>query len=327
MGWLSRHKKLAIAGGVVVVIAIAAAVGLGGLAHRSNNTQGLVRSALQHTAGSSDATVFKGQASSEAGTAYSSNQSSSAASSGATDLSALSQMSGQKIVSNGSIEIQVKSGGFEKAYDDALFIATRYGGYVLSSTSSVGSDGGGLKSGTVSIRVPSTSFTNALADASKLGTLKNRSVQTQDVTEEYVDLQARIANSRAQVQALQALLAKAKTIDEILTVQQTLSSAQQDLEQLVGRQRYLDENTNYSTIAMTIYEDGSQAVVSSDGWGIKQALSDAAHNVIDVVNGIIRGLGVLIPVIVVVAIVCWVAYAIWRSRVRRRQKNQEIQGQ
>ena len=63
-----------------------------------------------------------------------------------------------------------------------------------------------MKSGTVAIRVPSNSFTQALSDAGKLGTLKNQSLSTQDVTEEYVDLQARITNSEAHVNSLVALL-------------------------------------------------------------------------------------------------------------------------
>jgi Na+-transporting methylmalonyl-CoA/oxaloacetate decarboxylase gamma subunit len=237
---------------------------------------------------------------------------------GAMGLAALQQSSGQKIISDGRAEIEVKSGDFENAFSQALLIADRYGGYLVSSTSQTSGEEGGLRSGTIAVRVPVASFANALADAGKIGKVKSREVQTQDVTEEYVDLQARIANSKAHVQALLALLAKAKTVDEVLQVQQVLTSAQQELEQLEGRQRFLDEHTNYSTLTLVIYEAGV-VVAPSGTWGIVEALKDGLHNLVDAFNAIVRGLGILVPVLVVLAIVAYIVYRVWKLAVRRRR--------
>jgi len=151
--------------------------------------------------------------------------------------------------------------------------------------------------------------------------LKNRQVQTQDVTEEFVDLQARITNSRAHVQAVLALLAKAKTVDEILQVQQVLTFAQQELEQLEGRQRYLEEHTSYSTVAMSIYEAGA-AVTPAGTWGMTEALKDGLHNLVNAFNAIVRGLGVLVPVLIVLAIIGYVAFRFWRRAARRRRASE-----
>ena len=92
-------------------------------------------------------------------------------------------------------------------------------------------------------------------------------------------------------------MAKAKTIEEILSVQQTLTYAQQELEQLKGQLQYLESNTSYSTLTMNLYETGGKPATPGK-WGFVQALKDAMHNVVDAFSAVVRGLGWLIPVVV-----------------------------
>ncbi len=87
--------------------------------------------------------------------------------------------------------------------------------------------------------------------------------------------------------AILALLGKAKTISEILQVQQTLAYAQQELEQLKGRMQYLEGHTSFSTLTMNIYEAGAR-VEEPGEWGFVQALKDALHNVVDAFSGSFR---------------------------------------
>ncbi|MCE5254683.1 MAG: DUF4349 domain-containing protein [Actinomycetia bacterium] len=234
-------------------------------------------------------------------------------------LTAAAAAAGQKIISDAQLEIEVETGRFQAVFDQAVLLADRYGGYLVSSTSYASGEDGSMKSGTVAIRVPSTSFAQALSDAAKLGTLKNESLSTQDVTEEYVDLEARIKNAEAYVASLTALLGKAETIDDSLQVQSVLSRAQEELEALKGRMRYLEEHTSYSTITMSIYEAGVE-FASDEGWGVVAALEDGLHNLVKAFNAIIRGLGVLVPVLVVLAIIAYLVYRAWRVSVRRRRE-------
>ena len=234
-------------------------------------------------------------------------------------LTALELGSSEKVISDAQLEIEVEAGKFQSVFDQALLLADRYGGYLVSSGSQAGGEEGTMQSGTIAVRVPAVSFGKALSDAAKLGEVKNRQIQTQDVTEEYVDLPARITNSQAHVRALLDLLARAKTVDEILQVQQVLTQAQQQLEELQGRLRYLNEHTSYSTITMTIYEIG--AVVTPRGeWGVTKAFGDALHNLVDAVNAIVRGLGMLIPVVLALGIIAYIMYRIWRGAARRRRE-------
>ena len=142
-----------------------------------------------------------------------------------------------------------------------------------------------MRSGTITLRVPSISFNQALKAASALGVVKARQIDSQDVTQEYVDLKAQLANTQAEALAMQNLLAKAKTVDEVLQVRSVLSGLQQEIEQLKGRIQYLDEHTSYSTISLSLYEAGTPvAATTSGGWGFAQALSDALHDFVDSIN-------------------------------------------
>jgi membrane protein implicated in regulation of membrane protease activity len=111
-------------------------------------------------------------------------------------------------------------------------------------------------------------------------------------------------------------------VDEVLQVQGTLTQAQQDLEQLEGRMRYLDEHTSYSTITMSIFEAGAE-VKTTTAWGVGGAFSAALHNLVRAFNAIVRGLGVLIPVLIVIAIIAYIVYLVVRAIVRRNRRRQQ----
>lgn len=318
MGRVLKHRRWLAVIAVLVVFGLAAGLGLGGCAARERVTERVSTTYAGPIYGAPVTTAAAASEDSSAAMPPVEGLGTQTLGDTTVGLTVLQRSSGQKVISDGRVEIEVKSGDFQNAFSQALLIADRYGGYLVSSTSQASGEEGGLKSGTIAIRVPAASFDNALADAGKIGEVKNREVQTQDVTEEYVDLQARITNAKAHVQALLTLLAKAKTVDEVLQVQQVLTAAQQELEQLEGRQRFLDEHTDYSTLTLVIYEAGV-LVTPSGAWGVTDALKDGLHNLVDAFNAIVRGLGILVPVLVILAIVAYVVYRLWRAAVRRRR--------
>lgn len=238
------------------------------------------------------------------------------------NVSTLAGESGQKIIGDAVIDIEVARGGFQTAFTNAALLSDRYGGYMVASQSSASGEDGRIDSGTVAIRVPVASFSAAVADAGKLGTLKNQRITTQDVTEEYVDLQARIINSQAKLDTFRKLFDKATTISEIVNVQEVLTAAQDELEQLKGRLRFLEEHTSYSTLTMNIREAGAEVVapVVEDSWGVGEAFEDAARNFVKAMNAIIRALGIVIPVLVVLAIIGYLVYRAWRRASRRQNR-------
>lgn len=221
----------------------------------------------------------------------------------------------RKVISNASLLIEVEQGKFQIRFDEARLLADKYGGYVIASNSSATGDDDAVRSGTIALRVPESAFQQALTDAGKLGTVKSQNIDTQDVTEEYVDLEARLKNAEAQERAYLSLMDRADTVDEILTVRSVLSQTQQEIEQLKGRIRFLDEHTAFSTITMSIYEAGVE--VSNGGWGFVEALKDAVHAFVDNVGAILVFFGGALPVLALLALLAWVAYKVIRPLVRR----------
>ena len=327
------HKSQAVFIAVFLVLGLAALVGFAGCGADESEVSTTAAGSYRTTA--APATTTAGMTSTPAGAVYGEEAGAApdhySSSLGidqamAAPLTGLEGTSGQKVISDAQLEIEVEQGKFQTVFDQARLLADRYGGYLVSSSAYASGEEESLKSGTVAVRVPSASFNQALGDAGKLGTLKRQSLSTQDVTEEYVDLEARIKNAEANVNSLVALLEKAKTVDEILYVRSVLTDAQGELEQLKGRLRYLDEHTSFSTITMTIYETGVE-VVGSTEWGVKQAFKDGLHYIVKVFNGIIRGLGVLIPILIVLAIIAYIVYRIWRSAARRNREREQARYQ
>jgi hypothetical protein len=241
----------------------------------------------------------------------------SAGDSGPGGLGLAERSLGRKVISNATLQIEVERGHFQNAFDQALLLADRYGGYVVSSQASGSGEDAAVRSGLVTIRVPSLSFSRVLTDAGKLGELRSREIDSQDVTEEFVDLEARLTNAEAQERSMRALLDQAKTVEEILQVRQVLGSIQSEIEQLKGRLRFLDEHTSYSTVTISVYESGVQVALVG-GWGFGQALKDAARGFVGTLNGMIVGLGEALPVLILFAFVVWVAYRLIRPALRRR---------
>ena len=113
------------------------------------------------------------------------------------------------------------------------------GGYIASESRSD-------RSVNVSMRVPEPKLDVALDSLSQLGTVKSRRVSSQDVTEESIDVEARIQSLSAERDQLRALLDKAVTINDIFTIERELARVQGDIDSLQHRLEHL---RNTSTLA------------------------------------------------------------------------------
>ncbi|OFW64123.1 MAG: hypothetical protein A2Y74_09520, partial [Actinobacteria bacterium RBG_13_63_9] len=319
---MGAHKGWMITVAAVLLLGLAGVVGVGGCGESESATE----TTVAYGSPRYDSGVAESAAGDEAAYAPEASENYGIDQAVVGTLAALQAGTDQKIIANAQLEIEVEAGKFQEVFNQALLLADRYGGYVFSSDSYASGEEDSMKSGTIAIRIPATAFDNALSDAGKLGEVKNQSIQTEDVTEEYVDLQARIINSEAHVNAILEVLAQAKTIDEILQVRQVLTSAQAELEQLRGRLRYLDEHTSYSTLTMSIYETGVEVTPTTE-WGFAQALKDALHNLVQAFGSIVRGLGWLIPVVIILGIIAYIVYRIVRAAARRRREREQAQAQ
>jgi hypothetical protein len=203
---------------------------------------------------------------------------------------------GPRVIQTASLSLTVPEKEFLPVVDRARNIAIGLGGFVVGSSSSQGREQR-LVSGTLELRVPSRSYGRALERLSALGRVESSEESGQDVSQEFVDLEARGRHLEAVERQLLELLERADTVAAALSVQSQLNQVQLELEQVRGRLRFLDDQVAYATISLAVRE--GQAVVEKEesAWGIVDAWGTAAHGFVAVVGWIFVVAATIAPVV------------------------------
>ena len=212
------------------------------------------------------------------------------------------------VIKTADLEVQVEREGFGGAMEEATVVAGRYGGFVVSS-SIRGQD---VRTGSLVIRVPAENFDPALGDLRGLGTVRRQSIRGEDVGQEFVDLEARLRNLRAQETVLLRLMDRAATISDTIRVQNVLQGVQLDVERIEGRLRFLEDQTSLSTIAVSLVQEG--AVVPEPTSMFGKAWQAAVQGFMSVIAAIVVAAGYLAPIALLAAIGLVVVRRILRSR-------------
>jgi CheY-like chemotaxis protein len=147
-------------------------------------------------------------------------------------------------------------------------LAASYGGYVVSSN--VGEQQNRLYAD-ISFRVDSARFNEALQALRDLATdVRSESTSGEDVTEEYVDLDARLRNLQASEAQLLDLMKQAGTVEEILKVQQELVNTREEIEQIKGRMQYLQESSALAFISVSLEQSKLSVEFTASGRTAKE---------------------------------------------------------
>ena len=219
---------------------------------------------------------------------------------------------GPQVIKQAQLTLSVKSGSFDSSLAAVRGLVEGEQGFIAGTDAQANPQSNDqIRSGVISFMVPAANFDATIDALNNLGKVQSEHITGQDVSAQYVDLQARLANEEAQRDAMLALLGQAKTIPDIINVQNQLGQITQQIEQLKGQIQYLDRNTAYSTIAVTLVEAGAPVqAASTDSWGFATAVSDAAHNFVTTINYVISGLGAIGPL----AVLLGLGYLAWRRR-------------
>jgi hypothetical protein len=164
-------------------------------------------------------------------------------------------------------------------------IVQRYNGYAGDLTVSAPSDG--ARRLTANLRVPATQMDAAMAELKKLGRVESESQSGQDVTAQYVDLEARLSNARNTEQRLLDLLRqRTGKLSDVLEVETELGRVREEVERMEGERRLLSKQVEYSTIAATVteeYKAPARAVPESTGTRFRNAAVDGYQSLVNFV--------------------------------------------
>ncbi|WP_328462391.1 DUF4349 domain-containing protein [Actinoplanes sp. NBC_00393] len=166
----------------------------------------------------------------------------------------------RSIIYTGSITVRVED--VTAAAAQATGIASAAGGFIGSDErhSGTGSDTANL-----TLRVPAAKFSSVVDQLAKLGTEEVRGINTQDVTEEVVDLDARISVQKARVESAKKLLSQANSLDDLVMLEREVATREADLASLEAKKRRLADLTALSTITVVLLDpDATQAADPGD---------------------------------------------------------------
>lgn len=146
----------------------------------------------------------------------------------------------------------------------------------------------------------------------KEGTPRTITISGNDVSLQYVDLQARLTNAEAQRNAMLALLQQAGSVSDTIQIQNQLGQVTGQIEELKGQISFLDHSTTYTTVSVAIRETTASP---RDEWGLHSAASQATHNLVNLIDFLILVLGTLAPLL---ALGLGIGFAAWRVLLRYR---------
>ncbi len=235
------------------------------------------------------------------------------------------------VIYNANMEIVVDDPA--QAADAIANMTKRMGGFVVTSKvyENTTPSGVRLPYGSVTVRVPAEKFQEAIGQIEALAVRVDRKdITGKDVTEEYVDLQARLKNLEAARDELQRLMRDATNTEDVLAVYRELTQVQGEIEQVKGRIKYLKTSAAMSAISVQLTPSAAAKTVSIGGWhpsGVaKDALVMLVRTLRGLLNLVIWVVIYLIPTFLALGIVfglpTWVFYRLARRWWRKRQTSQ-----
>jgi hypothetical protein len=171
----------------------------------------------------------------------------------------------------------------------------------------------------VTVRVPTAAYTGFIADAAKLGRVLFQSETADDVTQQHVDMQARLGNLKSEQARLRQLFTRANSVKDMLSIERELTRVQGDIESMQAQIDYLERQAAMATVTIELTEP--VAIVSPAGidWGVSSAFTDGVRAFVNTMNGLIVLLGPVLALLVFIGLPVWLIVWLVRRMLRNRR--------
>ena len=209
----------------------------------------------------------------------------------------------RKLIRTGNVSLEVQT--ISDAEDKIAAWVSSLGGYVTNANT--WQYGAGF-----TVRVPSSRFDEAMSQVGNFGRITNRSVNSQDVSDNYYDMKSRLETKYILRDKLQSYLSEAKDIKDLLEVERQLNEVIEDIESTESRFKRLSGQIDYSTIYINMsFEHGKDesGIILPD---VKESWNEFVSNVINFFWGLLKVLFYIvifgIPIVAVAALLFWLLF-------------------
>ena len=226
-------------------------------------------------------------------------------------LPAITPLGGMLAITAG---ITVEVVDVRKAVLDIPALVQGKGGAIYNTDIQVGDPR--LATATITVKVPPADLESLIAGLGGVGTLVNRTQQTEDVSTQITDVEVRIATATASVDRIRALLADAKNLQDVTAIESELTARETTLEQLLAQQRNLDGRVQLATltIILTPQPEHPQAAAGASRQSVGGAWRDGWNRFTEIMHGIAVGFAYAIPFLVLAGIGGGIAWWVRRRR-------------
>lgn len=244
------------------------------------------------SSGGTDSSAAVGDASADNGWAEAAMDAADTA--GGADFSAVRRNA--KLILNADLSLETQD--FEKSAADIEKMTAEAGGYIESS----GTYGDtGSRSANYTLRVPQEKFEQFYTQLGENMHVVSRSRSSEDVTEQYTDIETRLATLQTKHERLLSLLEKADKMEDIISLENALADCEYEIDSLTGSKRHYDDLVGFSTFYINLREVQTlTATADGTGFGaqLTQAAKTGARGLADVVRGTILGVVMFWPAVI-----------------------------
>jgi len=210
--------------------------------------------------------------------------------------------------------MSIENDSFDETELKAKEIAKNLGGFITNSTAQVNQSG--KKQGTLTIRVQADKYDALLAELAKTGKVMSQNITGRDVTEEYVDAEARLKTQRElETRLLQLLAEKTANLTAVVEVEQKLANVRENIEKTEGRMRMLKDQASFSTITLSIYEP---AILNTSSGGffyeLERGFEKGLTGFTKVLAGIITFVIAMAPILAILGFIVYIVVRIIKKR-------------
>ena len=211
-----------------------------------------------------------------------------------------SQVVERKLIKRGNVNIEVQN--LKNAQESVEKWCKDFGGYIESFSENT-------NSANFNLRIPSVKFDEALNSIGEFGTVKSKNISTQDVSEQFYDLQGRLATKKIMQERLQKYLTQAKDVKDMLQIEKELNNTISEIESMEGRMKRLSGQIEYSSVNIFLelpYRTSDEGFVWPNFLqGFREFLSNCVDFFVGLFGIMVYAIVFGVPIIAILAFLYW----------------------